>query len=154
MGVEIERKFLVAQDGWRASADGGRVFRQGYLSTGERGTVRVRLAGEEAWLTIKGPSRGTVRAEYEYAIPAADAAELLALCEPVIIDKTRFRVPHGGFVWEVDVFAGENDGLVVAEVELAQEEDRPDLPDWLGQEVTGDPRYRNSSLSQHPFTRW
>lgn len=154
MGVEIERKFLVRGDGWREAADPGTVFKQGYLCTTAERTVRVRLAGDRAWLTIKGESRGARRAEFEYAIPPADADQLLALCAPTVIDKTRYRVPHAGHTWEVDVFAGANAPLVVAEVELAHEDEAVRLPGWLGDEVTGDPRYQNSQLSERPFATW
>lgn len=154
MGVEIERKFLVRSDGWRQAADPGTVFKQGYLCATAERTVRVRLAGDRAWLTMKGESRGARRAEFEYAIPAADAEQLLALCTPTVIDKTRYRVPHAGHTWEVDVFAGANAPLVVAEVELTHEDEDVRLPDWLGDEVTGDPRYQNSQLSQQPYATW
>lgn len=154
MGVEIERKFLVRDDAWREVADQGTVFRQGYLGADAERTVRVRLAGERAWLTIKGMSHGARRAEFEYAIPAADAQQLLALCLPTVIDKTRYRVPHAGHTWEVDVFAGANAPLVVAEVELTHDDEAVQLPRWVGDEVTGDPRYQNSQLSRQPYNTW
>jgi len=154
MGREIERKFLVTGDAWRADADAGTVMQQGYLSTVPERTVRVRRAGDQAWLTIKGRSRGATRAEFEYAIPVADAGELLELCEPVIIAKTRHRVQHGGRTWEVDVFAGENAPLVLAEVELDTEDAAVERPGWLGPEVTDDHRYQNASLSREPYARW
>jgi adenylate cyclase len=154
MGLEIERKFLVAGDSWRSRADTGTPLAQGYLCSGQGRTVRVRLADDRAWLTIKGPTEGMTRQEFEYPIPAADAGEILALCEGTVIEKTRYRVPHAGCVWEVDVFAGANAPLVVAEVELAHAEQEVALPDWVGREVTDDVRYRNSSLAQRPFSRW
>ncbi|MBD3222903.1 CYTH domain-containing protein [bacterium] len=154
MGVEIERKFLVTGDGWRDQADPGQVFRQGYLTTVAERTVRVRRAGDRAWLTIKGRPEGRVRAEFEYEIPAADADELLALCEPTPIDKTRYRLEHAGHVWEVDVFAGANAPLVVAEVELPDAGTEVALPAWVGQEVTDDPRYQNARLSREPYGTW
>ena len=147
MPVEIERKFLVRGDGWRTTAEPPVPIRQGYLCRGPERTVRVRLAGERAFLTIKGA--GTLeRAEFEYAIPPADADALMALCEPGVIDKERFRVPAGPVVWEVDVFAGRHDGLILAEVELTSADQEVELPDWVGTEVTGDDRYTNAVLSR------
>ena len=151
MATEIERKFLVIDDAWCHGAIGIRMA-QGYLAIDPERTVRVRLAGDEAWLTIKGPTRGISRSEFEYPIPPEDARSLLELCLPTVIDKTRHRVPHAGHVWEVDVFHGENEGLVIAEVELADESIQPDLPPWVGEEVSHDRRYSNSSLSRTPFS--
>lgn len=150
MATEIERKFLVTGDGWESASAGTRIA-QGYLSIDADRTVRVRLAGNEAWLTIKGRSEGISRAEFEYPIPPDDARELLKLCLPSVIDKTRHRIPFGGHVWEVDVFHGDNEGLVVAEVELVDESVLPEIPPWAGVEVSDDPRYYNSSLSKLPF---
>lgn len=153
MGREIERKFLVKDDRWRGLAPGV-PYRQGYLpATGA--TVRVRIAGEEAFLTIKGPSRGVGRAEYEYGIPVADALELLdTLCGKPQIEKRRHRIPVGDHVFEVDEFLGENEGLVIAEVELGAPDEAFERPPWLGAEVSHDPRYFNSALAQEPFKRW
>jgi len=159
MGKEIERKFLVKRLDWRTTV--GAYYRQGYLNLDKMRTVRVRtvhdLASGEAhgYLTIKGKSVGASRAEYEYEIPLEDATELLnQLCQRPLIEKTRYRVPYGEVIWEVDEFAGENTGLVVAEVEL-EELDQPfAIPEWVGEEVTADPRYFNSALVEHPFTRW
>jgi len=117
-------------------------------------TVRVRRAGEHAFLTIKGESHGAARAEFEYAIPLADVDELLALCPGPIIEKTRHRIGHGGRIWEVDVFDGDNAGLIVAEVEIPDADATVDVPDWAGEEVTPDPRYHNANLSTHPFSTW
>ncbi|MBK1658986.1 CYTH domain-containing protein [Paracraurococcus ruber] len=151
MGTEIERKFLVAGEGWRDAALGpGLRLRQGYLAHGGPAApvVRVRLAGDHGFLTIKGPGL-LARAEYEYAIPAADAEAMLAtLCAPPVIDKTRSRVAHAGLVWEVDEFAGHLAGLVLAEVELPGAETPVTLPGWAGREVTDDPRYQNSHLAR------
>ena len=153
MAKEIERKFLVVGDAWRAGAVGTR-YRQGYLAAGAC-TVRVRLAGERGFLTVKGRAVGPVRDEYEYPIPAADAAEMLErLCAGGRIEKVRHRVEHRGHLWEVDEFAGENAGLVVAEVELASPDEDVELPPWAGAEVTDDPRYANASLARAPYTRW
>jgi len=152
MAVEIERKFLVNGDGWRNVE--GLVFRQGYLSTVKERTVRVRVDGQSAKLTVKGINRGAVRKEFEYNIPVEDAEELLSLCEQPIIEKVRRRIAHGGLVWEVDEFFGENEGLVVAEVELEDEAQPIDKPAWIGEEVTHDPRFYNANLISHPFREW
>ena len=154
MGKEIERKFLVTGEGWRAMATGEN-FRQGFLSTEKERTVRVRVAGRKGTLTIKGKSNGISRAEYEYEIPVGDAEKLLdELCHRPIIEKVRHTLEFGGKTWEVDVFAGENLGLVVAEVELEDENQSVELPDWVGQDVSDDPRYFNANLVSHPYSRW
>jgi adenylate cyclase len=154
MGKEIERKFLVTGDGWRAGAT-GKPYRQGYLSSLKERTVRVRTDGEKGYLTIKGPSIGASRDEFEYAIPVADALAMLdTLCEQPLVEKIRYPVPFGGLTWEVDVFGGENAGLIVAEVELRSESQRIELPPWVGSDVTEDPRYFNSNLARTPFRRW
>ena len=154
MGKEIERKFLVKDDSWRGQ-DTGKRYRQGYLSTVKERTVRVRTAGEKAFLTIKGITVGASRPEYEYAIPVGDANEMLdRLCEQPLIEKTRYRISHTGLVWEVDEFEGENRGLITAEVELKDEHQSVTLPGWIGEEVTGDPRYFNANLVAKPFTAW
>ncbi|MEZ4465518.1 MAG: CYTH domain-containing protein [bacterium] len=150
MGVEIERKFLVRSDAWRAAADPGSHYVQAYLCADPDRTVRVRLAGEAAWLTLKGRGTGVARPEFEYAIPAADARALLALCLPGRVEKIRYRVPVGRHVFEVDVFAGDHAGLVLAEVELGAEDEHFDRPAWLGKEVTRDRRYANSALAATP----
>jgi len=152
--VEIERKFLVVNRDWYV-AGSGTLFRQGYLCIDPARTVRIRLAGDAAFVTIKGISRGASRAEYEYAIPADEARELLEqLCLPGLIEKTRYRVAYAGLLWEVDEFSGDNAGLVVAEVELDRETQALNLPGWVGEEVTGDERYYNASLVTHPFCDW
>jgi adenylate cyclase len=154
MGIEIERKFLVRGDAWRTDAI-GTAYRQGYLHADADRTVRVRVAGPQAWLTIKGPTTGARRLEYEYPIPLADAEELLVhLCGRPLIEKVRYRIPHGGLIWEVDELEGGNAGLVLAEVELTREDQAITLPPWVGEEVTGDPRYYNASLAQRPYTQW
>ena len=154
MGREIERKFLVRNDAWREGATATR-FRQGFLSTHPDRTVRVRVAGTQAWLTIKGRNVGARRAEYEYEIPQSDAEQMLdALCEQPLVEKTRYVLVVSGDTWEVDVFEGVNEGLVVAEIELASEAQTFVRPDWLGAEVTEDPRYFNSNLVSRPFTTW
>ncbi|WP_372618372.1 CYTH domain-containing protein [Falsiroseomonas sp.] len=151
MGTEIERKFLVASDGWRAQVRGpGLAMRQGYLAAGGPGlpSVRIRLAGDAAFLTVKGPG-GKVRAEFEYAIPWADGAAMLALSPMAELAKTRWALEHEGHLWTVDEFHAPDrlKGLVLAEVELSSEAVDPPLPGWLGAEVTEDPRYSNAALA-------
>ena len=154
MAKEIERKFLVSGSAWRALAT-GTAYRQGYLSTVKERTVRVRTIDASGFLTIKGISVGATRVEYEYEIPAADANEMLDdLCEKPIIEKNRYKIPFAGMTWEVDEFFGVNDGLIVAEIELTDEAQAFEKPDWIGDEVTGDPRYFNSNLIAKPFTTW
>ena len=154
MGKEVERKFLVKGDEWRAQAH-GKSYRQGYLSTVKERTVRIRVAGEQGFVTIKGITVGASRAEYEYEIPLADANEMLdQLCERPIVEKTRYRIPQDDIVWEIDEFAGDNRGLIVAEVELKDEKQAVRFPPWIGEEVTGDPRYFNANLVAKPYTTW
>jgi adenylate cyclase len=154
MAREIERKFLVVGDAWRSLAIGV-AYRQGYLLSNKNLTVRVRMAGDAGYLTIKGAAEGISRAEFEYAIPAADAAELLdTLCERPLIEKVRYRIPWQGLVWEVDEFAGANQGLIVAEVELNDPQQVVSLPEWIGKEVSHDPRYYNALLAKHPYSEW
>jgi len=155
MGVEIERKFLVSNDNWRSQADAGDHYRQGYLSHDPLRSVRVRIAGERAWLNIKHATSSIRRLEYEYPIPLADAQEMLeTLRIDDCVDKIRYHVKHAGHVWEVDVFEGRNAGLIVAEIELDDEDEAFDKPDWLGSEVSDDPRYYNMNLAQHPYSTW
>lgn len=154
MGVEIERKFLLRDKCWRPS-DGGVLYRQGYLSLDAGRSVRIRIANEQAWLTIKGKNKGRIREEFEYAIPAQDAMYMLDhLCLKPLIEKTRYRIDVNGLCWEIDEFFGENAGLVLAEVELDDPDQEIPLPDWIGEEVTDDPRYYNASLVKHPYTAW
>lgn len=156
MAVEIERKFLVRNSTYRAAANASEHIVQGYLQSAAERTVRVRVKGDKGYLTIKGigTAGGTSRFEWEQAIPLVDAEALLQLCEPGIIDKIRYRISAGPHTWEVDEFAGENAGLIVAEIELTEVDQAFDKPDWLGDEVTGDKRYYNSALKQHPFSTW
>lgn len=157
MGIEIERKFIVSGDGWRGHWPATPI-RQGYLTTDPERVVRVRIAGESAFLTLKGKAADAAarsRLEFEYPIPHADAQVILAeLCLQPLIEKIRHRVVVGGVTWEVDEFQGGNAGLVLAEVELADAADPVDLPDWIGEEVTADPRYQNAYLAGHPFSQW
>ena len=151
---EIERKFLVAGD-FRGEVSGASHIVQGYLSTTPGRSVRVRLRDEQGWITVKGPMRGLTRIEWEKEIPAGEAQLLLSLCEPGVIDKTRHLVPAAdGHVWEVDEFHGDNEGLVVAEIELGAEEEPFVRPAWVGAEVTGDRRYYNSMLTKCPYKDW
>lgn len=152
MAVEIERKFRVTGDAWRN--DSGVLYRQGYLNRDKLRTVRIRIAGSAAFLTIKGKSTGATRAEFEYPVPMDDAQALLALCDGPLIEKTRYIVLHAGHRWEVDEFAGDNAGLVVAELELSAEDEAFERPAWLGPEVTQDARYFNSNLATQPFCTW
>ncbi len=155
MGKEIERKFLVRGESWRREASDRTEIRQGYLNLDPERTVRVRLAGGEGFLTVKGRPMGLVRSEFEYPLPAADAREMLSsLCLQPLIEKIRWRVMRGGVCWDIDEFSGENSGLVLAEVELDEEDARIEIPDWAGEEVSFDPRYANASLVHHPFSRW
>lgn len=154
MGVEIERKFLLAGEGWRQMG-APVLLRQGYLCADPVRTVRVRIEGDEGRITVKSKSTGATRGEWEYPIPLDEAQELLdRLCERPLVEKYRRRIAYAGFTWEVDEFLGENAGLVVAEIELPSEDAVFDKPDWIGQEVTGDKRYYNSSLIRFPFSQW
>ncbi len=154
MATEIERKFLLAGDDWKKLAEGVR-YQQGYLCAQKERTVRVRTIADKGFLTIKGISTGISRLEYEYEIPQADAGVLLAtLCEKPLIEKKRYKIKFAGFTWEVDEFFGDNAGLVVAEIELEREDQLFEKPVWIGSEVSGDPRYFNSSLIKNPYKNW
>tara|TARA_Y100000034_G_scaffold113371_1_gene148332 strand:- start:103 stop:570 length:468 start_codon:yes stop_codon:yes gene_type:complete len=154
--VEIERKFLVKNEDFKAESYQKNRITQGFLNTDPLRTVRIRIKDETAFLTVKGKNNeaGLSRFEWEKEIDKTEAEELLKLCEPGMIDKTRFLVKSGSHIFEVDEFYGENEGLIVAEVELETEEEVFEKPDWLGQEVTGDPRYYNSQLSKNPYKSW
>jgi CYTH domain-containing protein len=148
MAKEIERKFLVRSDGWRSGAETKSVLRQGYIASMDDRSVRVRIIDKKsARLTTKIGRSKMTRDEFEYEIPVTDAEELLDAAIGIVIEKTRYRVPYEGYVWEVDVFAGQHRGLVIAEVEMGSEAERPALPAWLGREVTGDFRYSNQALA-------
>ncbi len=154
MAKEIERKYLVKPDVWKAPAS-GTTIRQGYLSSVKERVVRVRTKGPKAFLTIKGITKGISRAEFEYEIPVEDADLLLTnLCEQPLIEKTRYKEVYLGHTWEIDVFFGANEGLIVAEVELTDENEKLVLPPWAGEEVSADPRYFNSNLIANPFCKW
>lgn len=152
MAAEIERKFLV-KEGWQPQHEGVRIA-QGYLSSVPERTVRVRIKGNQGYLTVKGRNEGIQRLEFEYEIPREDAEALLRLCERPLIEKTRYLEQVGGFTWEIDVFAGDNAGLCVAEIELPAVDTPFEIPTWVGQEVSGEARYYNSSLIRHPYRLW
>ena len=153
MGTEIERKFLVFGEQWREYECVE--CRQGYVSADGQRTVRVRVGGQRAFLTVKGATRGATRLEFEYEIPLTDAEEMLVqLCQGPLIEKQRYRIPGGNVTWEVDEFSGANAGLVLAEVELQFEEQPVELPSWIGKEVTDDHRYYNAHLVRHPYQSW
>lgn len=153
MAVEIERKFLVRRELWKPQGD-GIVIRQGYLCTEAERTVRVRIWGDHAYLTVKGKNSGIRRLEFEYEIPFSDGEALLELCEQPVLSKCRYLERHVDKSWEIDVFAGCNEGLILAEVELSSETEDLVLPCWVEREVSGDTRYYNSNLSRHPYTLW
>ena len=156
MALEIERKFLVLDDSYKHEAYASSHIRQGYICSDRGRTVRIRIRDEHAYITIKGPSLdgGLSRYEFEQEIPMDDAEKLMTLCDPGIIDKTRWLVKSGQHTVEVDEFHGENDGLIMAEVELSNPDEKPILPHFIGKEVTGDRRYYNSQLRCHPYSTW
>lgn len=154
MKIEIERKFLLKNDDWRRGAT-GTLYRQGYLCTDPERTVRVRIGGDTAILAVKGAGDGPARAEFEYPIPPAEAMQLLdTLCLQPPVEKYRYLVPFAELTWEIDEFLGSNAGLLLAEVELERNDQPIELPPWVGEEVTGDPRYYNAWLARHPYTTW
>ena len=153
MAIEIERKFLVKAELFKP-VDEGQFIAQGYLSSTPERTIRVRIKKHHGYLTIKGKNEGICRAEFEYEIPESDAKELLELCEPTIIVKRRYIVDVESSRWEVDIFEGENEGLIVAEIELQSENEEFNKPDWIGDEVSNDARYYNSNLSKRPYKSW
>jgi CYTH domain-containing protein len=154
MAKEIECKFLVTGEEWREKSK-GIFYRQGYLSTDVSSSVRIRTVAEKGYLTIKGKTHGAVREEFEYEIPVEDANRLLDnFCKKPLIVKRRYKINFGGLIWEVDEFEGENTGLTIAEVELENENEKIELPDWIGKEVTGDPKYYNVNLVRNPFSKW
>jgi len=155
VAIEIERKFRVVDQRWRAAVSDSTLLRQGYLANTSRASIRVRRAGDRAWLSVKAMTPGTARAEYETSISVADAEEMLdALCEGPLIEKWRHIVLQAGSRWEIDEFLGDNAGLVIAELELESETQAFARPDWLGAEVTHEERYYNFRLSQRPFRQW
>ena len=167
MGVEIERKFLLKNDSWKSQVTKTLAIKQGYLQSGleesQKSSVRIRISNEQANINIKSVDLIMVRQEFEYAIPLADAQQMLStLCDDVVVEKTRYHVPYtshhashqASHLWEVDIFKGENDGLQMAEIELASIDESFELPDWIGEEVTNDERYYNIYLLKHPYSQW
>ena len=154
MALEIERKFKVVSDSWRDSVTRSTSLRQGYVSTNPEATVRVRLENGVGTLTIKSKTKGISRNEFEYNIPSSEATQLLRLCEGPLIEKARHRVTIGQHTWEIDEFIGDNQGLIIAEIELSSEDESFEKPAWLGKEVSDDARYYNSSLVAHPYNQW
>jgi len=155
MAVEIERKYLVVGGDWRDEAGPGVFICQAYLANSEKCSVRARIEGERAQLNIKSWNLGIVRLEYDSPIPRKEAEEIIErLCQKPVIEKTRYHIEYAGRTWEVDVFHGDNDGLVVAEIELDHPDEQPDLPSWIGREVSDDPRYYNVCLVKHPYREW
>lgn len=152
--LEIERKFLVANDSWQQEVTNSTVIKQGYLNSTPERTVRVRVRGEKGYLTIKGKNENLTRKEFEYEIPLSEANELLELCEKPIIEKTRHLVIKDEFTWEIDVFEGDNSGLIVAEIELISENQSFETPAWIGKEVSADAKYFNSALISNPYKNW
>ncbi len=151
---EIERKFLVKNEDFKALATGV-LIHQGFLSSVKERTVRIRIAEQKAFLTVKGISKGASRTEFEYDIPFEDALIILEeLCEKPLISKYRYTIPWGDLFWEVDEFLGDNQGLIIAEIELQYENQSFELPDWIGKDVTGDPKYYNSNLVKFPYSVW
>jgi adenylate cyclase len=155
MATEIEHKFLIRDDRWRQQVERSAPMRQGYLTSDARCSVRVRVAGDQGFLNIKSGTLGIQRSEYEYPIPLAEAEEILdTLCEKPLLEKTRHYLHFGGRLWEIDEFAGDNTGLIVAEVELSRPDEPFARPDWLGEDVSHDIRYYNSQLARHPYNTW
>ena len=155
MALEIERKYLVKNDSWREAVESQQHVMQGYVAARANATVRVRVKGERAYLTVKGPSAGIGRSEYEYEIPVADGEAMLReLSATPLVEKTRYGVRCGEHLWDLDVFEGANAGLVMAEVELSREDETFVLPAWAGEEVSGDPRYYNANLARRPYRGW
>lgn len=155
MAVEIERKYLVINDKWKSFVESESAMKQGYLATVDNASIRVRVAKGKAFLNIKSATLGIRRAEYEYEIPLQDGEEMLAdLISGAVIDKVRYKVRCGNHIWDLDRFHGDNAGLVVAEVELNAEDEAFEIPEWVGAEVSGDPKYYNASLVKHPYCDW
>ncbi len=154
MGIEIERKFLLKNEDWRSEVASRTIIKQGYLNSDKERTVRIRVRNEKGYLTIKGESKNATRQEFEYEIPISDAESMLLLCKKPIIEKTRHLVLVDDKTWEIDDFAGENKGLILAEIELETEEEKFRIPSWVGEEVTQDSRYFNSNLITHPYSRF
>jgi adenylate cyclase len=155
MALEIEHKFLIKNSDWKENIQKSSDYKQGYLISDKTKSIRVRISDDKAWLNIKSATIGTARQEYEYEIPLIEGIEILSsLCEKPIIEKTRHLVPYKQHTWEIDVFSGDNNGLIVAEIELSEVGEAFGKPDWLGNEVTEDLRYYNNNLSKNPYKNW
>nr|VFJ65251.1 MAG: adenylate cyclase [Candidatus Kentron sp. FW] len=155
MSTEIERKFLVNNDSWKQRVSEGTRYKQGYFPNSDTCSVRIRIADDKATLNIKGATLSISRDEYEYPIPHDDAEKMLtSFCKRPFIEKTRYLVKNGAHIWEIDVFEGDNAGLIVAEIELSHEDEEFEIPSWIGQDVSGDPRYYNVCLREHPYKDW
>ncbi|MDN3586915.1 CYTH domain-containing protein [Pedobacter aquatilis] len=155
MGKEIERKFLIDLTAWtKLEKPAGKHLRQGYILTEPNKTIRIRISNDKAWLTIKGISTGATRLEYEYEIPLEEAKELLDNFSEAELEKTRYEITYKNKLWEVDVFAGDNNGLIVAEIELRTEDEVFEIPNWVAEEVTHEQKYFNSNLTRYPFKDW
>ena len=155
MAIEVEHKFLLANNDWREQVTNSVKYRQGYLNSQATSSIRIRISDDHAWLNIKSATVGTHRHEYEYEIPLHDANEIISiLCRKPIIEKTRYFVIHDGNTWEIDEFDGDNRGLIIAEIELSEIGKTFTKPDWLGKEVTYDLRYYNNNLAVHPYSEW
>lgn len=155
MAKEIERKYLIENNGWRDLNIKGKFYRQGYIPTAKGATIRVRIIKEKkAYLTIKGPTHGLTRSEYEYKIPVSDARQILHELCPHVLEKTRYKVHEGSLVWEIDVYHGANEGLITVEVELDSENQPVNPPSWVGREVTNESKYTSSSLARMPYNSW
>lgn len=155
MGMEIEKKFLLKSDEWKSYNPVGIVMKQGYIPTSNRSSVRVRIAGDTAYVTLKSPVKGISRNEFEYEIPIEDAESVLSsICVKPYIEKVRYKIKHGNHLWEIDVFDGDNNGLVLAEIELKHENETFLIPNWIGEEVTGNFMYYNSNLAKYPYKEW
>jgi len=154
--MEIERKYLVNRESWEQIRHKAvkTSIRQGYLSTDPGRTIRIRISGDKAWLTIKGATRGISRSEFEYEIPLDEGLQLMEMVKTPLVEKNRYVIDYNNFTWEVDEFFGDNEGLLIAEVELESESDQPELPDWIGEEVTPDRRYSNLNLALNPYQKW
>ncbi len=155
MGIEIERKFLVRNDAWKSGIQGSYPCTQGYIGLRGPGSARVRIIGTKGFLTLKGPRQGISRAEFEYQIPIEEARELLeSFCDDALITKVRHEVPHEGHLWEIDEFGGENTGLILAEVEIDDESESFNFPEWVGKDISEDERFFNAQLAKHPISTW
>ncbi len=154
MAIEIERKFIIKNNEWHTPEIMGLSMKQGYLTNSPESVVRIRMAGEQAFITVKGKTKGATRLEFEYEIPVTDALEMLELCQKPLVEKIRYMIYYRGFEWSIDIFSGSNQGLAVAEIELDSEEQCFEIPPWARREVTEDPRYYNSNLINHPFNSW